>query len=326
MGKTVKKRELYEAAVESGENVAYIATKVSMVSIIGNIALSVLKFLAGIIAHSGAMVSDAVHSASDVCSSVVVIIGVRISAKESDEDHPYGHERMECVAAIVLAMILAFTGLGIGISAVQDIFMIGDAEPTVPGVLALVAAIVSIVMKEGMYQYTRYYAKKIDSSALLADAWHHRSDALSSIGALIGIGGARLGFVVLDPIASLVICVFIAKAAYDIFKDAVDKMVDHACDEETQNAIYECAAGIEGVIRIDLLRTRVFGNKIYVDIEIGADGDKPLKETHAIAEHVHNCIEETFPRVKHIMVHVNPVALAPEGSHSANSNEKTSKD
>ena len=314
MGKTLKKREVYEAAVESGENVAVIATKVSMVSIIGNILLSVLKFLAGIIAHSGAMVSDAVHSASDVCSSVVVIIGVRISAKESDEDHPYGHERMECVAAIVLAMILIFTGLGIGISAVQDIFMIRDEEPVMPGVLALIAAVVSILVKEGMYQYTRYYAKKIDSSALLADAWHHRSDALSSIGALIGIGGARLGFVVLDPIASLVICVFIAKAAYDIFKDAVDKMVDHSCDEETQKAIYECAAGIEGVIRIDLLRTRVFGNKIYVDIEIGADGDKPLKETHAIAEHVHNCIEETFPRVKRIMVHVNPVECG-EGEH-----------
>lgn len=307
MGKTYTKRETFESAVEYGADAARIATRVSMVSIIGNLLLSLLKLLAGVIAHSGAMVSDAVHSASDVCSSIVVIIGVRISAKESDADHPYGHERLECVAAIVLAMILIITGMGIGITAIQDIFNMGDEEIVVPGMLALIAAIISIVAKEGMFQYTRFYAKKIDSSALLADAWHHRSDALSSIGALIGIAGARMGLAVLDPIASLVICVFIGKAAYDIFKDAVDKMVDHACDEETQEAIYECASGIEGVIRIDLLRTRVFGNKIYVDIEIGADGDKPLKETHAIAEHVHNSIEATFPKVKHIMVHVNPV-------------------
>jgi cation diffusion facilitator family transporter len=284
-----------------------IATKVSLVSIIGNIILSLLKLLAGVLAHSGAMVSDAVHSASDVFSSIVVIIGVHLSAKESDKEHPYGHERMECVAAIVLSVILLITGLGIGLSAVQSIFGIGEKQLTVPGMLALAAAIGSIIVKEAMFWYTKIYAKRIDSSALLADAWHHRSDALSSVGALIGIIGARMGLLILDPIASLVICAFIAKAAYDIFKDAVDKMVDHACDEEMEQELYACAIQAEGVLEIDLLRTRVFGNKIYVDLEIGVDGERTLRDAHNVAEQVHNSIEQKFPKVKHIMVHVNPV-------------------
>lgn len=310
MGKIGIRRETFDCADALNTELAHVATKVSMVSIIGNLALSLFKFVAGVAAHSGAMVSDAVHSASDVFSSIVVIIGVKLSAKASDKEHPYGHERMECVAAIVLAVILLITGLGIGVSAVKEISGIGDAGPSMPGVLALAAAVCSIIAKEAMFWYTKFYAKKIDSSALLADAWHHRSDALSSVGALIGIAGARMGFLVLEPIASLVICGFIAKAAYDIFKDAIDKMVDHACDEDLQKALYSCAQEIEGVIQIDLLRTRVFGNKIYVDIEIGADGERPLKETHAIAEEVHNSIEARFPKVKHIMVHVNPVKAA----------------
>ena len=177
----------------------------------------------------------------------------------------------------------------------------------VPGMLALVAAFVSILVKEAMYQYTRICARKIDSSALMADAWHHRSDALSSIGALIGIAGARLGFPILDPVASLVICFFIEKAAYEIFMDAVDKMVDKACDEQTEKELTNCALSQEGVLGVDLLHTRVFGNKIYVDIEICADGSKTLRCAHGIAESVHDSIEKNFPKVKHIMVHVNPV-------------------
>lgn len=307
MGKISKRWETLDRASDSGEELTAVATRVSMVSIIGNMVLSLFKFVAGIAAHSGAMISDSVHSASDVFSSIVVIIGVRLSAKASDKEHPYGHERMECVAAIVLAMILLITGLGIGISAVKGIFGTDGEALAVPGMLALVAAVCSIITKEAMFWYTKFYAKKIDSSALLADAWHHRSDALSSVGALIGIAGARMGLPVLDPIASLLICGFIAKAAYDIFRDAIDKMVDHACDEDMETALYDCAKAVDGVIQIDLLRTRVFGNKIYVDIEIGADGESPLKETHAIAEKVHNSIEAQFPKVKHIMVHVNPV-------------------
>lgn len=288
------------------ENYEKQAMKVSMVSIIGNFILTALKLLAGIVAHSGAMISDAIHSASDVFSTFVVIIGIKISSKESDKDHPYGHERLECVAAIVLATILAATGLGIGYSAAGKITGGDYAHLEVPGILALLAAILSIAVKEAMYQYTRIYAKRYDSSALMADAWHHRSDALSSVGALIGIAGARMGFPVLDPIASLIICFFIEKAAYDIFMDAVNKMVDKACDEETEAELRRCAMEQSGVLGIDLLHTRVFGNKIYVDIEIRADGEQSLRDAHRIAEHVHDSIEKTFPKVKHIMVHVNP--------------------
>ncbi len=283
-----------------------IAMNVSYVSIAANVVLSVFKLLAGIVAHSGAMISDAVHSASDVFSTIVVIIGIRISSKQSDKEHPYGHERMECVAAIVLATILAVTGLGIGYSAVGKILSGDYANLEVPGAMALIAAIISIAVKEAMYWYTRHSAKKIDSSALMADAWHHRSDALSSVGALAGIAGARLGYPICDAAASLCICFFIAKAAYDIFRDAVDKMVDKACDEATENELKNCALAQEGVLGVDLLRTRVFGNKIYVDIEIRADGDGSLREAHGVAERVHDSIEGNFARVKHIMVHVNP--------------------
>ena len=283
-----------------------VANRVSLVTIIGNVVLSVIKLLAGIIAHSSAMISDAVHSASDVFSTFVVIIGIKLASKKPDKEHPYGHERMECVAAIVLAMVLFITGLGIGLEAVKNIIHGNYGDLQVPGVLALIAAIVSILVKEGMYWYTRYYARKIDSSALMADAWHHRSDAFSSIGALIGIGASRLGYPVMDSIASLVIFVFIVKAAFDIFKDAIDKMVDHSCDEEMEKQIYECVMKNENVLGIDLLQTRVFGNKIYVDVEIQADASYTLQKAHDIAEAVHDDIEESFPKVKHIMVHVNP--------------------
>lgn len=283
-----------------------IANRVSVMTIIGNLVLSVLKLLAGIIAHSNAMISDAVHSASDVFSTIVVMIGIKLASKEPDKEHPYGHERMECVAAIVLAMVLFITGLGIGREAALNILHGHYSELQVPGMLALVAAIVSIAAKEGMFWYTRYYAKRIDSSALMADAWHHRSDAFSSIGALIGIAGARLGFPIMDSIASLVIFLFIVKAAFDIFKDAIEKMVDHSCDEEMEKQIYDCVMKNENVVRIDLLQTRVFGNKIYVDVEIRLDASYTLKEAHGIAEEIHNQIEHNFQKVKHIMVHVNP--------------------
>ena len=294
------------AATQNIQDYEKVAMRVSKVSIIANFVLTLFKLLAGVIAHSGAMVSDAIHSASDVFSTIVVIIGVKISGKASDKDHPYGHERLECVAAIVLATILAVTGLGIGYSAASKIIGGDYSQLAVPGMLALIAAVVSIVVKESMYQYTRVYAKKIDSGALMADAWHHRSDALSSIGALVGIGGARIGFPILDPIASIVICIFIEKAAYDIFMDAVDKMVDKACDDEVELMLKECALTQEGVLGVDLLHTRVFANKIYVDIEICVEGDMKLRDAHNIAERVHDAIEQTFPKVKHIMVHVNP--------------------
>ena len=287
------------------ENMEKIAMKVSIISIIANVVLAAFKLVAGILAHSGAMISDAIHSASDVFSTFVVMIGIKIASKEPDEEHPYGHERMECVAAIILATILCITGLGIGKNALE--FITGNSsEVSAPGMLALIAAIVSIIVKEAMFWYTRHYAKMIDSGALMADAWHHRSDALSSIGAFIGIIFARMGYVMMDSIACLVICVFIVKAAYDIFKDAIDKMVDKSCSLEVEAEIRTIVMSVDGVKGIDSLSTRLFGNKMYVDIEIRADGEKTLNETHEIAEAVHDSIEAQFEKVKHIMVHVNP--------------------
>ena len=209
-----------------------LAMKVSAISVIVNLLLSVFKLIAGILAKSGAMISDAVHSASDVFSTFVVMIGVTISEKESDKEHPYGHERLECVAAIILSMVLAITGLGIGVTGIRNIANGESGVLEAPGLLALIAAVVSIAVKEWMYWFTRAAAKKINSGALMADAWHHRSDALSSIGAFVGILGARLGYPILDPIASIIICIFIEKAAIDIFKDSLDKMVDKACPED----------------------------------------------------------------------------------------------
>lgn len=296
MGNGTQNKDMTESVVQ----------RVAAVSIAVNIFLSLLKLAAGVIESSGAMISDAVHSLSDVFSTVIVLIGVKISRKEADKEHPYGHERMECVAAIILAVVLFLTGVGIGMNGLQKILGNSSDELAVPGVLALGAAVFSIVTKEWMFRYTKYHAQKINSGALLADAWHHRSDALSSVGAFIGILGARMGFPVMDPAASVIICLFIGKASYDIFKDALDKMVDKSCDDKVVEQLREAVLGQPGVIRIDKLNTREFGNRVYVDVEIAADGKKTLYETHAIAECVHNKIEKQFPDVKHIMVHVNP--------------------
>ena len=222
-----------------------LAMHVSSVSIAVNVVLSLFKLLAGIIAHSGAMISDAIHSASDVISTVVVMIGVHLSGKQSDKEHQYGHERLECVSSIVLAGLLLVTGIGIGFSGVEKIIAGTSGEDLMtPGRLALIAAVISLVVKEWMFWYTRAAAKKINSGALMADAWHHRSDALSSVGAFVGILGARLGYPILDPIASVVICLFIAKAAVDIFQDAINKMVDRSCDEKTENEIRQVVAKV----------------------------------------------------------------------------------
>ena len=291
---------------EKSNNSSAVALKVSVVSIAVNILLSLLKLLAGLIAKSGAMISDAVHSASDVLSTFVVIIGVKLAGKKPDKEHPYGHERMECVASIILAAVLAVTGLGIGFKGVEKIASPDKYEIAVPGLLALIAAIVSIVIKEAMYQYTRSAARKINSGALMADAWHHRSDALSSIGSFAGILGARMGFPVLDPLASVIICVFIFKAAADIFRDAVDKMVDKSCPDEIVENMRKTILDNSDVLGIDELKTRLFGSKIYVEVEILMNASKTLVDAHQTAEEVHRSIEEHFPDVKHCMVHVNP--------------------
>lgn len=281
--------------------------RVSAVSIAANLGLSLFKLAAGWMGHSAAMVSDAVHSASDVFSTVVVMIGVKIAHKAPDDDHPYGHDRLESVAAVLLAVVLALTGLGIGWSGIQKIGAGHYEMLAVPTLFPLIAAVISIAVKEAMFWYTKAAAQKTGSEALLADAWHHRSDSLSSIGSFIGIIGARLGFPIFDPIASVVICLFIIKAAYDIFNESLNKMVDKACDDKTVEQMKRIVLDNPDVIVLDELKTRLFGSKCYVDIEIGADGNISLFEAHAIAQSVHDSIESEFRNVKHCMVHVNPV-------------------
>lgn len=283
-----------------------IALRCSIVTIALNLALTVFKLIAGILGNSYALISDAIHSASDVISTVIVIAGVKISAKKADKKHPFGHERFECVAAILLAVLLFATGAGIGYSGIISIATGEFKEFATPSVLALVAAAVSIVVKEAMFWYTRAEAKKINSGALKADAWHHRSDAMSSVGSLIGVAGAMGGVLILDSIASIVICAFILIAAIRIFIDAIKKMTDEACDEKTEKEITEFISCCEGVKRVDSIMTRLFGNRIYVIAEIACDSDLPLFKAHEIAENVHAGIENSFPLVKHVTVHVNP--------------------
>ena len=172
--------------------------------------------------------------------------------------------------------------------------------------IALVAAIVSIAVKEGMFWYTRHWARVIRSSAFEADAWHHRSDAMSSIGALVGVGGSMLGYPVLDPIASVVICLFILKQGISIIYDALKKMLDTSCGEQFEKEVRQLVDAEDQVERIDMLRTRMFGDKVYIDMEIAIDGSMQLTDAHAIAERVHDDIEHAFPEVKHVMIHVNP--------------------
>lgn len=282
------------------------ANRVSVVSIIVNVLLSLFKLIVGIFAHSSALISDAVHSASDVISTIAVILGVNISAKASDTGHQYGHERMESIFSVILAILLFATGAGIGVSGVKAVIGGNYSDLKIPGVMAVVAALVSVAVKEWMYHYTIHTAKKINSTALKADAWHHRSDALSSVGSFIGVMGARLGFPICDPLASIVICVFIIKAAWDVFYEAVNELVDRAADDETCTKLRELILEQEGVMGIDDMKTRLFGSKMYVDVEIGADGEWTLRRAHDVAQQVHDKIESEFPMVKHCMVHVNP--------------------
>lgn len=283
-----------------------IAYHVSIISIIVNLFLSLFKMIAGIIGHSSAMISDAIHSSSDVVSTFVVMLGIHMSKKEADKKHPYGHERFECVASIFLAIVLLITGIAIGYDGLQTVISGNYRSLKIPGIIALVAAIISIVAKEWMYQYTKNAAKKINSSALMADAWHHRSDALSSVGSLIGIFGSIIGFKMLDPIASIVIAMCIIKSSLDILKDSMDKMLDCAASQDVEDEIRKIANTQKGVMRIDDLKTRLFGSKMYIDIEIAVDGKINLNKAHNIAQMVHDEIEKSLKDCKHCMVHVNP--------------------
>lgn len=280
-----------------------IVNKISKLTIAINFLLSAVKVLAGVFGKSNAMISDGIHSLSDVMSTFLVMIGLKLSQKPEDINHPYGHEKFEPIFAKILAFILVVTAALIGYNAI-NIIKLGRYD--IPGKIAIYAAILSIATKEWMYRYTVKGAKKIDSSALLADAWHHRSDSLSSIGTLVGIAGSRIGYPILDPIASLVICIIIFKIAIDIYIKAANELMDHSADKSTVETIKNDIIEINGVIKIDELKTRIHASRVYVDVEISVSKKLSLTEAHDIAEKVHFKIENNNEKVKHCMVHVNP--------------------
>ena len=281
-----------------------IIRKISAVGIGGNIFLSALKLYAGLAGRSAAMVSDAIHSLSDVFATFTAWLGVRLSRRAADEGHPYGHDRFECLASLVLGLILLGTGLGIGTGGVKR--LLSGEVPAAPGRIALVAAVVSILTKEAMFRYVRHYAGVLNSSAFLADAWHHRSDALASVGSLLGIVGSMLGYPALDSAACVVICLFILKVALDILRDALQKLLDSSCDPALERELAAFIEERDGVVALDSLRSRRFGDKIYLDAEIAVDGKLSLADAHAIAEAVHDTVEQAYPDIKHIMIHENP--------------------
>ncbi|MCL2546234.1 MAG: cation diffusion facilitator family transporter [Oscillospiraceae bacterium] len=288
------------------------AMRVSAVGIAFDILiLTPLKLIAGIVGGSTAMLADAAHSLSDMLTTVIAMIGVKLANRKADKSHPYGHERFECVAAILVSIALAVTGIGIGWTGIRHIVSVDLSDGIdmgTPGLIALIAAAATIIVTEGMFWYKRRVAKSINSGALMADAWHHRADALSSVASFIGVFIARQGFPIFDPLAAIVICPLILKAALDIFRDALGKMTDKACDEATEQQMRDVIDAFDKVRGIDELKTRLFGDKIYVDVEISIDGEHTLHESHAVAQDVHDAIEATFSAVKHCMVHVNPHA------------------
>lgn len=281
-----------------------IGVKVSIVTLITNFLLFIFKIIAGIIAHSHAMISDAVHSLSDVLSTVAVIFGLLMSNKKADKHHPYGHERIEPVFAIILSFLLLLTGVGIGYLGIINI--IHKNVLTSPGILALFAALISIVVKEAMFHYTMHTAKKINSLSMKADAWHHRSDALSSIGSFIGILGARCGYPILDPLCSILICILIIKTAIFIFIDSITQMIDASCDEQTERKIRNTILENKDVIDIKDFKTRMFGNKIYIDVDIVLDGKISLKNANIIVEKIHDLLEIKYKLIKHCNIHAIP--------------------
>lgn len=285
--------------------------KVGIVTIIWNVLLSIFKVVAGILSHASSLISDGIHSVSDVFTTIIVLIGAKLSSKSPDKEHPFGHERMESIASILLAMLLGATSFILGYSGVKSIIEYSKGiMPSSNGFiyLALGSSLSSIIVKFIMYVYTIRVAKRINSTSLKADAYHHLSDSLSSFGSVLGIVGLMLGgcWSILDPIASIVIALFILKVAYDVAKSAINEVVDHAAPEEFENSIKEIVNNTDGVVSINSLKTRQFGNKYYVEIEIAVEGSISVKEGHSIAKKVHDQIEDKYEDIKHCMIHVDP--------------------
>ncbi|HPG92510.1 MAG TPA: cation diffusion facilitator family transporter [Clostridia bacterium] len=284
--------------------------KVGWVTIIWNLILTVVKAAVGVLGGSTAMISDALHSGSDVFTTIIVMVGAKISGKESDEAHAYGHERFESIASIFLGLLLAGTALFIGYDGIVKII---EYTPVANSsnqftFLALLGAGLSIVVKGVMFFYTNNHAKKINSTSLKADAWHHLSDSLSSIGSMLGIIGLMIGkgWQIADPIAAIIICLIILKVAYDIIKTAVDQLVDKSISKELENEIKDKIQDCMGVKGIGSFMSRQFGVKIYLEVEVYLDENISFSDADKISIKIHDIIEKEYSSVKHCSIYAKP--------------------
>ena len=284
--------------------------RVTLVGSIVNLLLVCLKAVAGLAGHSAAMISDAVHSLSDFVTDIVVLVFVRVSGLPKDEDHDFGHGKYETIATFFIGIALAAAAVGIVVSGAQKLAAwLQGAELQTPGMLALWAALISIVVKELLYQYTRIKGRHLDSPALVANAWHHRSDALSSIGAAIGIGGAILlgkRWAVLDPLASIVVGAMLVKVAWDLLGPSFRELTDSSLPQSTEAEMLEIIRGVEGVKDPHNLRTRRIGKLIAAEVHIRLDGAQSLSDAHEKASEVERRFKQHFGPQSHIIVHMEP--------------------
>jgi cation diffusion facilitator family transporter len=284
--------------------------KVTLVGGAVNVILLLFKFVAGIVGHSAAMVADAVHSLSDFVTDVIVLIFVRISGKPEDKDHEYGHAKYETLAMTIIGVALLLVAVGIVYSGLTKIIAWAQGEVLkAPGLMALWAALLSVVLKEAVYHYSMVEARKLNSQAVEANAWHHRSDALSSVGTAIGIGGAIfLGqrWAVLDPVASTVVGVLIIKVSVELLRNGIGDLMEHSLPEEVENEILQLAASVPGVVEPHELRTRRLGNHYAIELHILMDGNITLCEAHEKASEVEDLLRAHYGPETHIAVHVEP--------------------
>ena len=276
-----------------------------------NVVLLVFKFVAGIVGHSAAMVADAVHSLSDFVTDIIVLVFVRISSKPVDKSHDYGHGKYETLAMTIIGMALLVVAIGIVYNGMTKIVAWLEGQPLeAPGMLALWAALLSIVLKEAVYRYSMVKARQLDSQALEANAWHHRSDALSSIGTAVGIGGAILlgqRWTVLDPVASVIVGLFIVKVAIDLLRDGIGDLMEHSLPDEIENEILRLAGSVEGIAEPHDLRTRRIGNHYAIELHILMDGDTSLSKAHEKASEVEELLRHQYGDETHVVVHVEPI-------------------
>ena len=284
--------------------------KVTLVGGVVNVLLLLFKFVAGIVGHSAAMVADAVHSLSDFVTDVIVLVFVHVSSKPKDKSHDYGHGKYETLAMTLIGVALLMVAIGIIYSGAMKIYAWTNGEQLeAPGTLALWAALLSVLLKEGVYQYSMVKARQLNSQVLEANAWHHRSDALSSVGTAIGIGGAIfLGqrWTVLDPIASLVVGAFIVKVAVDLLHSGIDDLMEHSLPEVVEEEILRIVGELPDVVYPHDLRTRKIGNHYAIELHILMDGDITLREAHNKASEVEDLLRARYGEDTHVAVHVEP--------------------